>query len=190
MKELKGFTRRDYKRTWWENFWYPIEWKLKDIWALHWKIPQFIKRVIDYAPLLWTDRDWDHLYLLQMLQFKIKRMREHNEQCSFHMSADSVVQQMKYAEEVLERLIQNDYLVNCLHSVEEKFGEPVMMERPVENGCIEMKFTREKCLEDEALFEEEKDKSRDAFMRADAMEQRDIDRLFRHLNKYYRGWWC
>lgn len=33
-----------------------------------------IKKLIDYAPIIWRDEDWDHAFLLDLLHFKMRRM--------------------------------------------------------------------------------------------------------------------
>ena len=34
------------------------------------------KKIIDYIPLLWNDRDWDYYHILNMLHFKLKRVHK------------------------------------------------------------------------------------------------------------------
>lgn len=40
------------------------------------KLPflQGIKNLIKWFPVIWNDRDWDHMYLLKMLEFKFSNM--------------------------------------------------------------------------------------------------------------------
>lgn len=33
-----------------------------------------VKKIIEYIPLLWKDEDWDYCYLIDMLDYKLKRM--------------------------------------------------------------------------------------------------------------------
>ena len=35
-----------------------------------------IKHVIDWLPLLWHDQDWDWVYLVIIMKFKLERMKE------------------------------------------------------------------------------------------------------------------
>jgi len=50
----------------------------REWWRYYLRIPQntyeFVKRIIDYAPILWNDRDWDYSFLLRLLKFKLSRM--------------------------------------------------------------------------------------------------------------------
>ena len=55
---------RRYSSYWWK-YWWNLPY---DTWA-------FLKRVYEYAPILWEDRDWDYAYLLRLMQYKLRRMR-------------------------------------------------------------------------------------------------------------------
>lgn len=56
-----------YRR--YSSYWFKYWWNLPyDTWA-------FLKRVYEYAPILWDDRDWDYAHLLILLKYKLRRMR-------------------------------------------------------------------------------------------------------------------
>lgn len=38
----------------------------------------FVTRLIAWLPILWKDRDWDHAFLIDLIQFKVGRMRAHH----------------------------------------------------------------------------------------------------------------
>lgn len=35
-----------------------------------------IKRIIDYIPILWNNEDWDYEHLLELIEFKLKRIKK------------------------------------------------------------------------------------------------------------------
>lgn len=35
-----------------------------------------IKRIIDYIPILWNNEDWDYEHLLELIEFKLRRMKK------------------------------------------------------------------------------------------------------------------
>lgn|SRR5574344_2581398 len=39
-----------------------------------------IIKIFQYIPLLWEDEDWDYSYLLELIKFKLKRMRNNLEE--------------------------------------------------------------------------------------------------------------
>lgn len=45
-----------------------------------WKIKQFfsnIKRLIDYFPIIWSDRNYDHWYIDKLILFKLKKQYDY-----------------------------------------------------------------------------------------------------------------
>lgn len=40
------------------------------------KILLKIKKIIDYIPILWKDEDWDYYHLLELIKYKISRMKK------------------------------------------------------------------------------------------------------------------
>ena len=36
-----------------------------------------IKRIIDYIPILWNNEDWDYEHLLELIEFKLKRIKKY-----------------------------------------------------------------------------------------------------------------
>ena len=67
------------------------------------------KRIFKWVPVLWRNCEWDYAFLLIVMQFKIRNMREAFEEYDFHEGKDEVIAQMKRAEELLTRLIKGEY---------------------------------------------------------------------------------
>lgn len=55
---------RKYCGAWWK-YWLNLPGDIGD----------FFKRLYEYAPILWNDRDWDYAFLLALIRFKLKRLR-------------------------------------------------------------------------------------------------------------------
>ena len=71
-------------------------------------IPFRIGRIISYIPVIWNDHDWDHAYVLKLLRYKFKRMRNLFQKCTHHDHIEDIVY-LTYTIEVLDRLIKDDY---------------------------------------------------------------------------------
>jgi hypothetical protein len=68
-----------------------------------------IRKIIQYIPLLWEDKDWDYTYILILLQYKLARTRRcivGNEVISDRYR---VAKQIRTCELLLDRLIKDDY---------------------------------------------------------------------------------
>ncbi len=73
------------------------------------KLFRFIKRLFAYLPVLWRDEDWDYLYLLRLMQFKIKRMRESIHKYGYGVHGDKMFHRMRVVENLIDRLDSSDY---------------------------------------------------------------------------------
>lgn len=86
-----------YSLSWWK-FWLIVPSDILDC----------IKRIWDYLPLLWEDRDWDHVYLLHMMRFKIRRMRDHMENHAIVAHSEDHVVEMAQADVLLRNVVDDD----------------------------------------------------------------------------------
>ena len=66
-----------------------------------------IKHVLDWLPILWNDHDWDWVYILDILRFKIKRTRLHLKNYGFACHTKKSLNKMKKCELLLERLTED-----------------------------------------------------------------------------------
>jgi len=61
-----------------------------------------IRNVIRWAPVIFTDRDYDFAYIYIILRFKLKCVRG-------EMDEEVAIRQLELCEEILDRLIAEDY---------------------------------------------------------------------------------
>jgi hypothetical protein len=69
-------------------------------------------KVLAWIPVLWEDEDFDYSYLLTIMAFKIRRMRERNEKIQFYEGHEKDALIMKEAEEIIERIKADKYTDN------------------------------------------------------------------------------
>lgn len=129
-------------------------------------VSSFIGRILDYAPLLWEDRDWDHAYLLRIMRFKIRRMRRHMEHHAIIADAEDHIAEMAQAD-VLLRNVEDEDPDNewSMHWAQWHHGDI---------GLNDCKNPRECAASNKASFER---------------ERRNWRKLWRHFEKYAGGWW-
>ena len=168
-----------------------IRWKLQDIYQAIVSIPSFVRRVIDFIPILWHDRDWDHSYLYTLLQFKIKRMRIYHEKYSHIANSDKIIKQMRLAELLIQRIKEDDYHKVLRENFDKKYGEEiVILKKDVEgiSDAHEVHFTRNKCTTLELIEQEKEDSMKLLHLQMES-KARDIKYLFAHLAKRIERWW-
>ena len=70
---------------------------------------RFVKRLFAYLPILWSDEDWDYMYLMRLIQFKITRMREHMQKHGHHTQVKKMFRRMQIVETLIDRIEHEDY---------------------------------------------------------------------------------
>lgn len=65
--------------------------------------PNNMKRVLDWLPILWRDRDWDSAYLYKIMSFKMKKMKDCIKEENRHTTVDQDVKDLSVCIEILER---------------------------------------------------------------------------------------
>lgn len=74
-----------------------------------------VKNLFNWFSIVWADRDWDNLFLYQLLQFKFSKMADNNEQYSLHVGKDIKVRKMRVCAEIFRRQLSEDfYEINSL----------------------------------------------------------------------------
>lgn len=153
-------------------------------------IPYGIKNIIRWFPIIWKDRNWDHIFIYKILRHKLyfqqKHIREHN----IHTSAIKDADRMKTCVFLLNRLIDDDYYDIAIKPHNQKWGEG------------EMKFTE--CKEDPSLHKfniiyenvhteqdeiEERKDFKKVIEHEKYLREQDKELLFNMMKKYIEGWW-
>lgn len=91
-----------------------------------WRVRRFLrslKRLLDYAPVIWKNEDWDYVYLLELMAFKIKRMEKNQRQHSHHLHRDRYARQLLICRNLLTRLSKNDYSQKEQQELTQIYGE-------------------------------------------------------------------
>lgn len=73
------------------------------------RIYRRIHRFIVWFPVIWKDEDWDHVYLYEIMRFKISRMRKQIEKNKGHLDWEKTAKGMRIAEILLERQSFSDF---------------------------------------------------------------------------------
>lgn len=67
-----------------------------------------VMNLFEWLPIIWFDRDWDHSFLLTLLEFKFSRMAK--VQSNGHsMSGPRYAKQLRVCAELARRLNEDDY---------------------------------------------------------------------------------
>ncbi len=78
-----------------------------------------LENVIRWAPIIWDDRDWDWTYLAIVMEYKLRRMSNHELKYGHHTTSERDGKQQLVCANLLARLIKDDYCDNA----EIRFGK-------------------------------------------------------------------
>jgi len=133
---------------------------------------KWIVKVFQYAVFLWNDRDYDYVYILKLLKYKLKRTRKYILKDSLIVEAKDIYNEIKTAEDLIDKILECNYY-------EEEFDEHFK-----KYGSL---------WEHDFLSEEDKIKSNKEFGRIwrkkhKALED-DWNKFWDLLRDKFRGWW-
>jgi len=68
-----------------------------------------IQNLIKYFKIIWNDRNWDHTFFLEIMRFKLNLISKEFSKVKHYEGWEEDVVNMKFALEILDRLIAEDY---------------------------------------------------------------------------------
>ena len=169
---------------------------------LHWRIRNFLTschNLIKWFPTIWNDRDWDGHYILKILQKKIEFQRKELVNANRHTRIESDNRDMTLALNLLERVKEEYYSLECMDYWDSEIVFDDVPENP-ELKSIEVNTTTERY--DEYLSKypssvraltkehgEELDKQRLCLMVSNYNHKKANKLLFRILEERLAYWW-
>lgn len=158
------------------------------------KIPYGISNLIHWFPIIWSDRDWDHVYLFIIMKRKLEQMRI----CilnGYHANKEKDAHRIKIAINLLDRLIKDEYHEMAFKEHDKKWGnmrawcEPLPDNKTGDIGeeC-RMIFHRPNAPTN-ALGEQERKEFRKCLEYENFLHRQDVDFLMKIMAKYIRTWW-
>ena len=150
----------------------------------------FIIKLFQYAKLLWSDRDFDFVHILILLQDKLKRTREHIVEHDIIKSSKIIGKQINYSEFLIQRILDDDYCKELQTAHNVKWGDITQYFDPKEEGTNYYRYHVVRANATTPELEEQERAEQMAVYNAQHMaKEKDLDRLFKHIRKYLQGWW-
>ena len=153
-------------------------------------IYRFIKRILEYSPILWKDVDYDYASILDMLQYKIKRTREHIEHHDFITNSQKYCKQMLEVEQLIEKIREDEFCKAEYEAHDKKWGESIHVHIPVPGtDCTEWRTNRLNVRTEKDRINELKEYRKIMHME-NQRKQNAWNKLFKLMNQNMRNWWC
>jgi len=143
-----------------------------------------IKSVVVWLPTIWRDRDWDYVYLLIIMRKKMSLMEKFFASDKA-LTADhkKVANSIKECREILDRLIEDNYLAEKYDKHYEKWGQP---EFNIEGENLGITYKNVKTEEDEITMREE---FRELVIKEMEEKENDKNLLFEKMAQSITSWW-
>lgn len=137
-----------------------------------------IKRLLDWIPVIWNDCDFDYAFLLEILQFKLKKMLEWFESDKPNAeSAPVTAREIKAVLAYLDRYFNETYCKAEYTEFDIKNG----LSNDDDFWTWQVKF--------QALPESAKQEWRDLGVQAETDMHNDLMQVFDLLKQNIEGWW-
>lgn len=165
------------------QFWYNhnIEFPIKSFF-------KGISNLWKWKSVIWKDRDFDYVYLLIILKFKIDNMIDLYDYRDRYIGQEKHREKLKRCSILLHRLINNEYQENIMKPHDKKWGKIKFDWEKCDNENYKLLVDR-----DNVLTEQDEEKERKEFMKlmkhVNYLENQDIDYLFHLMKKHLRSWW-
>lgn len=131
---------------------------------------RFLRNVWAYRDILWRDRDWDHTYLLAMIERKLDRMYTElsNPKLTVAIHSAKELRRLKMARELARRIVQGEHTdLAGLPAIKAKYGEDWWDDNDPARARALTEWARH----------------------ATYLENQDWAMLFDTLKKFGRVWW-
>lgn len=141
-----------------------------------------------WLPIIWGDRQWDHVFLVRILGHKLTAMEEFFKNDSIVVNSDKVAGEIRRCRMAAERIANDEYLSVVLAPHEKKWGEAEIIWKCIDDEHSELVDVAVLGLDDEASTMEKR--GRLALYRlTDHLREQDYEQLFALMGKHIQGWW-
>lgn len=150
-----------------------------------------IQNLIIWFPIIWQDRDWDQWFIYKTLQFKLKQTEKLQREYGNSIQSENIADKIKLCINLLDRLINDEYLEYCLKPHEKKWGRSKLIWTPLPDNeamCTLTRIHTEKAITPEEIKLEDKERMK-LYKHSDMLREQDLDMLFKFMRKNIEGWW-
>lgn len=135
-----------------------------------------VGNLLKWRKVIWVDKQWDHVYLLQILKFKLTLMEEYFRLHGVSVDGPEDAKKIKRCIVLLERMLEDIYFDEAYAEYNKKWKDDV---DDFLKGLINRKpMSPEQTKDSMAAAQTEED-----------LINKDYDELFGIMRKEIRGWW-
>ncbi len=147
------------------------------------------KKLRDYKKVLKDDYDWDWIFILRLLQYKLERTRKCILENNIIVEAPKVARQIREVEVLLKRVDQDCYFEEISKDFRKRYGRLRMKFKKAKPGekytTLDLKYAKETPRNAAKIHAE----GSRLYRRAHKMQRNDLKKAFDLIFKNIWGWW-
>lgn len=146
---------------------------------------------IKWFPIIWNDRQWDQVFLYEIIRKKLTLIEEaFKSSKAYSKSSKREANNIRLCILLLDRLIEDNYIENVYKFHHQKWGEPNFEweDIPEIEGYSKLKITK---LNVTTLKEEKQEQKEhmNLMFHENYLREQDLEYLFHVIKKHVRNWW-
>lgn len=153
------------------------------------KKKKFEQKMREYRNFLKDDQDWDYIYILRLLKYKLERTRKCITSNDIIMSDQKVGKQIKQVEDLFERVCKDEYYAEISKDFHRKYGKLKMISGKAEPGAKSVPVTFKYSKETPENSKRIRKEFRQLIRKENQMRLNDLRKALNLMHKNIWGWW-
>jgi hypothetical protein len=175
--------------------WFEVSYHAHSLWSefVHpaRRVVYGVRNLFAYLPIIWHDRDWDYSCMLDLWEFKFKRMAHLFEHYGHHVGDKEQARNLRMCAQLCARIRDDEYADIAQKAHDEKWGKMKMVSLPKRDPnvrSVRTRFIREGVFND-ATEKQEREEFSAYFKKAEQQRANDLKYLGEIIATYTLHWW-
>ena len=156
--------------------------------TLYYNIKYGCINIIQWLPIVWNDRDWDHYYLMKLLEFKLFKKAKLFKKYGNHLDSNKQAKQLKKCAEIFKRLYEDEYTSESFIEHDKKWGNLKMSFEKIDKEFSEIIFNRKNIKTEEDKIKE-RHESNICWEKGYENQKKDLKEVFQIMHDNILSWW-
>lgn len=149
---------------------------------------QMVRKLIEWAPIIWEDHDFDGDYFLRIVKYKLQRMEKSFRSATCVVDNDKLADEINNAIQIIKKILDNRYESEEIYRVEKSYNVSWTFKCIKKGEYYEAIRTPSRPLDKKEMEQYNKDISM-AFKIAYEKKQNDLAEAFGLIAERLDYWW-
>lgn len=180
-------TRRNVFQKIWDWLYSNIFWRVYDFYKR-------LKNLFVWFKIIWNDKDWDSVYLMEIFKFKMERMLKYFEEGDSILAESErqrVIEGLRTSIKLIQKaIIDEEYSYEFVREIESIYGERNFVFKDIEeNPNLKSLEIEWKVDYTEEQIKELEEKINNAYRKGSEKQKKAQELTFKFINHRFREWW-